>query len=54
MIQKLGAPDRQTTKELDFDKPYPSSSEGQVLRVYFDGDGRVKSTITDTPETGAP
>lgn len=54
VVEKLGAPDRETAKELDYDQPYPDSTDKQVLRVYLDGDGRVKATTTDTPETGVP
>jgi hypothetical protein len=54
VVAKLGPPDQESGKELDYDQPLAGSTDKHVLRVYLDGDGRVKATTTDVPETGAP
>lgn len=54
VIAKLGPPDAASSDELDYDQPLPNSSEKHVLRVYLDGEGRVKATTTEVPETGVP
>jgi hypothetical protein len=55
VIAALGAPDRDATGELDYNLPLPGEGDDrQVWRIYLDDATRVKSTQTESPETGAP
>lgn len=54
VVATLGPPDRDGTRELDYNLPYgQGSTDRQVWRIHLDAEHRVKSTAVDSPESGA-
>jgi len=52
----IGPPDRESTGEIGYDLPFGQggSADRQVWRIAFDANGRVKSSIVDSPPTAVP